>query len=182
MSHRFHDTVRLHMRGRRLRRGPARPLLLLPIATLLSGCYSYRVIEPHVVAPGEEIRVIVRDVSRYARTRTDALLKRSTDPTFELEGKLVRLTPDSLALSVWIGRDYVGTPFETVREEVAFPRSDIVRVERRAFSRGRTALLALGTTATILFLIDRIGVVEIVGGSGDDGPPLPPIQEVVVPR
>ena len=186
MSYRVHRTVRHRVRHWPLRRGLTGVGVLLPLAPLLAGCSSYRPIELTSVAPGEEIRVVVRDerpADRYRRPGADALFKASAVPTFEIEGDLVRLTSDSLTLSIWIGRDYLGTPFETVREEVALPRSEVVRVERRTFSRGRTALLVAGVTAAIVVLIDRIGTVEVSGGSGDDGPPRPPVQEgALIPR
>jgi hypothetical protein len=143
------------------------------------GCYTYRPAQLPGVEPGVQVRVLLRDDDPFRlRPRADE------DGGYRLDGSFVRLTEDSLSLSVWLGEAYRGTPFESVRQEYTFPRGDILRVEHRQFSRLRTTLLGAGIAVGIVALIKGIGQV-IHDGAGQGGePPLPPVPpvELLIPR
>ena len=61
-----------------------------------------------------------------------------------------------LTLSLWVGQQYRGTPFENARQRVSLGVPEVVEVRRRELSRGRTALLAAGVIALTVVLADRI--------------------------
>jgi hypothetical protein len=147
----------------------ARRGALIPAACALlaatSGCYRYAPAEPTAVAPDAEIRVTLNDEGYRTVLPQAAPVGRRT-----VEGRMVGLVPDSLIMSVWIGEAYRGTPFETTYQRVPIPRSDVLLVEDRQLSKGRTALLAAGVVAVIVTLIDQLDVVQIFG----DGEPIRP--------
>jgi hypothetical protein len=133
-----------------------------------AGCYRYAPAEPAGIVPEAEIRVTLNDQGYRTILPGSAEVGRRT-----VEGRLVELTADTLAISVWIGEAYRGTPFETTYQRVPIPRADVVLVENRRLSKPRTALLAAGVMAVIVTLIDQLDVVRIFG-DGDPTPPDPP--------
>ncbi|MEX2282914.1 MAG: hypothetical protein WEE89_10575 [Gemmatimonadota bacterium] len=94
--------------------------------------------------------------------------------TGELEGQLASQGPDSLAISIMIGREYRGTALQRVRQTLAVGRADVVDVRRRQFSRGRTALAAGGALVVFGILIETIIQRENPNTPPDDGPVSPP--------
>jgi len=146
-----------------------RALLLLAVLATGQGCYSYHAAELPSLVPPEEIRVELEQ-AEFRRVAPGASM---VGPP-RVEGRFSRLAQDSLVVSVWIGDAYRGTPFESTYQDISIPLAEILRVENRKLSRSRTALVAAGAVTLIAVLIDGIGFVDIFGGGGDDGPPVPP--------
>ncbi len=117
---------------------------------LVSGCFKYMPVETTAVPPQEEVRV---RVTLDAAVRIGPHLGSITE---SLEGRLTPLGPDSLALAVWIGKDYTGSPFENARQRVSLGRQEIVEVRRRTLSYQRTGVVAAGVLAITALLIDRV--------------------------
>lgn len=156
----------LWLRG--ARRGAA--LALLPALAASQGCYTYQPTRLARLSPGEQIRVELGErMPRSLMAGTAA----ATGPR-RLEGRFGRLTGDSLAVAVWIGEAYAGTPFESAYQDVMVPLDEVVRVENRRLNRGRTALVGAATLAVIAYLIDSIGEFHVFGGGGGEPPPPPP--------
>jgi hypothetical protein len=148
--------------------------LLLALAVLLGGCYTYVPVDVGNVRASEEVRV---QVTPAAAVRIQ--------PEFgayatELEGQLGRPRPDSLSLSVQIGREYRGVALESGRQILFLGPSEVVSVRRRAFSRKKTVLVTAGSL--VLFAV----VVGTVTQWGDPNstvietpPPPPPSGRVI---
>ena len=148
-------------------------LFLLVIPATGQGCFSYAVTELPQIQLQNEIRVELEDTG-YRRIAPGA--SRNERP--RLEGRLARADSDSLTVSVWIGAPYLGTPFQSAYQDIVVPLDDVRLVEARRLSRRRTALAAAGTVALIAFLIDSIGLVNLLGDGGVVvAPPDPPTRE-----
>lgn len=157
-------------------RARGRVFVVLALLAATAGCYRYAPAEPTAVAPESEIRVTLSDEG-YRRVLPQA----PSVGTQTVEGRFVALTDDTLVMSVWIGEAYKGTPFETTYQRVPLPRVDVVAVEDRKLSKWRTGVLAAGTVALIVTLIDQLDVIQIFGDS-DPGPPEPPDPEGLIFR
>jgi hypothetical protein len=120
-------------------------------------------------APGEEIQLVLSGPASSGIT--PAAMMGET----RVMGDLVGVSEDSVAVSVWIGQAYRGTPFEPAHQTYSFPRVELVRMERRQISKTRTALTAVGVLAGIYVLIDRLDFLEDPnpGPPGEDNDPPP---------
>ena len=148
------------------------PCLLVILATG-QGCFSYAVTELPQIRLQNEIRVELEDTG-YRRIAPGGA-SRNQRP--RLEGRLAKVDRDSLTVSVWIGEPYLGTPFQSTYQDIVVPLEDVRVVEARRLSRRRTTLAAAGTVALIAFLIDTIGLVNILGDGGvGEPPPDPPTR------
>ena len=145
----------------------------LPILALCAlwsaGCFKYARVETNAVPPEEDVRI---RVTRDAAIRVGPHLGNISE---RLEGRLAPLGQDSLVVAVWIGKDYIGSPFENTRQRVSLTPNEIVEVRRRTISWPRTALAAAGLIAGTVLFIDQIGLI------GDDNPrdPRTPYQPPV---
>ena len=146
---------------------------VLRLAVLVSavvsstGCYGYFASAPEAIQPGEEIRVVL---SNDARRFSAAAMPRES----YLDGDLLTLTPDSAALSVWVGQSYQGTRFETAHQTVMLPREQIVSFQRRELSEWRTAAAAAAVIGIAAALISQVGFEEDPNSGGTSNPPPPP--------
>lgn len=142
-------------------------------ATLLatSGCYSYFAANPASLEKGEQIRVVL---DNSAADRLAPAL-RQTPQT--VEGNFERIGPDSLALAVWIGAAYSGTPFQNTYQTVSIARGDFRQVQQRRISKWRTGLSAAVVLAGFAWGTQRIfynpGKTPPPDGGGTTPPVLP---------
>ncbi len=137
------------------------------------GCYGDHVVDLQGVTPGEEIRIqLDRQDRRVAPGGAAAGPRR-------LEGRFGSVTADTLVMSVWIGKNFAGTPFASSYQDIQIPLGDIEVTENRQLSKGRTALVGVGMAALITVLIDSIGLVQVFGSGGDGDPPLPPAGTLI---
>jgi hypothetical protein len=151
------------MRGQRSIAGLWRPLLagavLVAGPFLLAACYTYVPVVGETPSPGEQVRVqLSQDQAVRLSERTGHTIRR-------LEGRVFRAEPDSLTLDVGWGAVYAGTMFEGRRDTLSFHRGDLLEVDRRELSRGRTALVSAGFVALVTTI-----VLGITGGA-DTGEP-----------
>jgi hypothetical protein len=140
------------------------PLLAALVA---AGCFKYTPVETSAVPAQEDVRV---------RVTTDAAVRIGPHLgtiTERLEGRLVPAGADSLTLAVWVGRDYVGSPFENARQRVSLGIGEVVEVRRRQLSVGRTSIAAAGVLLVTGILINRV-VFEANPNPSQTGRPGPP--------
>jgi hypothetical protein len=146
----------------------SKSLCVVLAAFAAGGCFRYVPVQVTAVPPQEEVRLHVTD---------DAAIRLARDfgrITPELDARLEPHGPDSLMVSVWIGRNYPGTQFENVHQTVSLGRSELVQVRRRQFSWQRTALATAGTLAIFAVLVGRIFQQEDPNTPREDGPNPPP--------
>jgi hypothetical protein len=156
--------------GKRRRTGFAAPLLA---ALGLNACFAYTPVETHVVRPEEQVRIVV---SRDAAAR---LAQNFGAVAPQLEGQLRPMGGDSLAFAMWVGSAYTGTEFGSAYQTLPLARSDIQQVYRRQFSAKRTTLFALGVTAAVAILVNRLTAGERNLPDGPIEPPPPPPLEII---
>lgn len=133
----------------------------------VTGCFRYVPVEPSVVRPQDEVQVHFTDEAAIRLAREFGRITES------LDARIPQQRPDSLSISVWIGRDYQGTQFEHVRQTVFVGREEVAQVRRRQFSLSRTALVTSGVLVVFAVLVDRIFQQENPNTPGD-GTTLPP--------
>ena len=156
-----------------IRAGLAAAAVLILLTT--PGCFTYVDAEPARVAPGEELRVLLHP--QAARR-----LSQEWEREFPyLEGRIVEVTPDTVAVSVpAASREHRGTPFEQARQVVVVPRAEVLEFQERRLSGTRTALLAGGIGVGLALVVTQLFDVTGSGtGNGNgNGPPAP----VLFPR
>jgi hypothetical protein len=145
--------------------------LIVLVAAMLgsAGCVTYTRVSPAEVGPSEEVRV---RVTTAAAVRVGGALGSIRE---NLEGQLVpQEGADSLRLSVWVGRDYPGTPFADAHQDIFLGPGDILEVRRRQVSIARTGIAAAGVLALTAILVDRIVLQEDPNPGGPGRPGAPP--------
>lgn len=139
--------------GLALRAGPAVVLALAMV--VLSGCHSYRPMLESDPVPGDRVRVrlsseAASDVSRLVNS-----------PVASVSGTVMAVQTDSLTLNASWGAIFAGTRFAARRDTLTFERTDLLQIERRELSRGRSAVV-LGALAAM-----AIALYRTFGGGGD---------------
>lgn len=145
-----------------------RPFLLLAACLAATGCVEYARVDRGSVQPQEELRVRVTD---EAAVRLASHFGRITD---EVTATVATQGADSMAVTVWLGRDYPGTRFENVRQTVMLSNDDVTDLLRRRISVWRSAAAALGVVAVAAVMINSISLLEDPNGPDDGGPITPP--------
>ncbi len=150
-------------------RSPRRCLaVLVPASYLLAGCVYYAPVGLAGVRPEEELRVrltnpaAVRVAPSFGRIRG------------ELSGAVEARGGDSLQVSVWLGKDYQGTPFENAHQVVILSRDEVTELSRREVSMWRTAVVAVGAAAAFSVLVDRLVFWGNPNPTDEDGTTTPP--------
>ena len=135
-------------------------LLMLP---LLAGCYTMQPLvgsrpEP---APGTRLVIELTDAGRVA------MANQMGPDVARFESRLVRQTDSAYVLSVSMVVGAWGAQARWNGEQVML-RTDYVRtIGERRFSAGRTALVAVGTTASVMaFVLTR----SLLGGGSSTDP------------
>jgi hypothetical protein len=136
------------------------------MAATSSGCFAYRPYSAELAKPNEELRLIVTDGASLR-------LKQQFGLATPLDGRLTPLNADTFGVLVWVGRDFSGSDFATVRQTVPVLRSDIVEVYRKQFSAKRTVYFTAGMIAVTAILVDRLGLVDLPWRD-DTETPIPP--------
>ena len=139
-------------RGHSGRLGPVRGVLVLLVGTSLSSlaCVNYIPVELNAVPPGEEVRVRLTDAGAIRAARQLGRIRNL------LEAGVAPQTTDSVAVIVWLGRDYPGTQFASVRETVVLPREEVTDFQLRRLSVPRTVALFAGAAVVFGVLADQI--------------------------
>ena len=128
----------------------------------LAGCYSYATIDPGMIQPGTGVR------ARINAQTADQLEPLLGMETRILTGTVIATASDTLIIEVpTAARTASGGRIVALRQRVSVPRSGLLELESRTLNRGRTTLVAVGTTAAVTALV--IG--SYVYGPGRDKPP-----------
>lgn len=160
--------------GTRSRAGTIRRLVVLAGATAaLSGCFRYVPTDPEAVPAGARVRV---HLAPEAQARVARSLGRRVEAT--IDGTLAARPPHQLSLEIPVGTRQEGFFRTGLAQNVQISQRDVVGLEVRRFSRGRTLLLigaAAGGAASL--------VASLVGttGNGSSSPSLPPESEIRIP-
>jgi len=107
--------------------------LLLPA---LAGCYTYTVVTPDRVKPGQDVR------ARLRAEASDQLTQLLGADASLLEGELIAHEENELVLFVPAATRQVGFHSETLKQRVRVPESSVLLLERRQLDRTRTTLMA----------------------------------------
>lgn len=129
-------------------------VLLLGSSLSSMACVRYTEIDVGVAPAAEEVRVRLTDDGAIRAARHLGRLRT------ELDAEVALRPPDSVAVIVWLGKNYPGTQFENVRETIVLPRHEVSEVHRRALSTKRTAVALIGAGALFALLVDQIFLQE----------------------
>jgi hypothetical protein len=133
----------------------------------MTGCFTYVPADVTTVPPGHEVRVYM---SRQALAALPEDIQ--ADGLF-LRGALTAQEADSLTLGVPVATGQSGVALTEIRQNVRVPMAEVVEVQRREFSGGRTALAVGGSAIGAAFIIALILKAAGAGdGGNDDGPDL----------
>jgi hypothetical protein len=141
-----------------------RAACLLLALLVLGGCHRYAPLDGVAPAPGDEVRV--RLTAGAAVEWSDRL----GTTVRSVEGVALVPRGDSVALERSGGMRYAGTVFEARRDTLIFHPAQVVEVERRELSRGRTALAAAAVLAVGIWIIRAVGGSgSVIGDPGNGG-------------
>ena len=119
-----------------------------------TACVTYTPVDLHLVPPGEEVRVRFTDDGAVRASRHLGRIRT------ELDAAVTPQLPDSVAVIVWLGKNYPGTRFENVREMIVLPRDEVRDLHLRRLSVKRTAVALAGAAAVFALLVDQIFLQE----------------------
>lgn len=143
-------------------------LKLLVVAFSATGCVKYIPVELEAVPPEEEVRVRLTDEGAVRAARHFGRIRS------ELYASVAPYTPDSTAVTVWLGKDYPGTQFENVRETVILPRHEVADLHLRRLSVPRTVATCAGAGVVFAVLVHQIffqGDPNAPSSGEDENPP-----------
>ncbi len=99
----------------------------------------------------------------------------------ELDAGIQPRPPDSVAVIVWLGRNYAGTRFQDVRETIVFPASEVQDLHLRELSPQRTAVALGGAAIGFALMVDQIFLQEDPNRPpGDDRDNPPPARMTLI--
>ncbi|MDE2678187.1 MAG: hypothetical protein OXI76_09795 [Gemmatimonadota bacterium] len=133
----------------------ARTAVLLVVAALsASACVRYVNVDLERAAAGEDVRVRLTDEGAVRAARHLGRI------ATELDADVRPRPADSVAVVIWLGRNYAGTQFADVRETIVFPESEVQDFHLRELSPQRTAVALGGAAIVFVFLVDQIFLQE----------------------
>jgi hypothetical protein len=144
-----------------------RVLGLAAALLLLSGCFSYVPGELGNLSPEGDVRL------ELTRVGFAQLPEIPFQPGPDLAGRVVRQEQSQLWLRVPVAIRADGMVTGTIHQEVVIPAAEIVRIERRVFSRRRTGVVALAGVGALIGTIAAFGS----GGPPVGQEPEKPIDE-----
>lgn len=160
--------VRQVWRRRPTRRVLASFVCLAAASVSSTGCVKYIPVELGAAPPEEEVRV---RLSNEGAIRAARHLGRITP---ELDAAVEPHSPDSIAVIVWLGKNYPGTLFADVRETIILPRHEVNDLHLRRLSVPRTIAAFAGAAVVFGVLVDHIFFQEDPNAPpppDDDNPP-----------
>ena len=128
--------------------------LLLSTSLSSTACVTYTRVDLDHVPAGEEVRVRLTDDGAVRAARHLGRLRT------ELDADVTPRAPDSVAVIVWLGRNYAGTQFENVRETIVLPRHEVDAIHVRELSVKRTTAALAGAAVVFALLVDQIFLQE----------------------
>jgi hypothetical protein len=151
-------------------------LLLLAACVASGGCVQYTPVELSALPPTQEVQVGVTDEGAVRLARYIGRL------TNQVNATVAPGQDDSLAVTIWLGKDYEGTSFADVRETIVFPRSQVTSLRLRELSPWKTAAVSAVALVGTLILADQIFQLGDPNRGGDEDPdPPPPLIKVRIP-
>ena len=151
-----------------LTRKGGRAVAAFSIALVSAGCHRYAPAEVATVDPLASVRVIITEPA--ARRLSSDLGVFTTS----LEGRLRQEAHDSVSIAVPVTRVYQGRTVDSGWQTLFLARAEVVRVERRELSRGRTIALGVGVAAAFALLVNNVVQWLDPNPSGEETPPPPP--------
>jgi hypothetical protein len=133
---------------------------LLP---LITGCYTYALVEPTTAQPGTEVRA---HLSPAAAERLTPLLGLVEDR--RVSGTLLENEPASLIIEVPKVVPNGGTAVQTLNQRVSVARSDLIGLETRTLDKVRTGLVAGGAMVVVV-----AAAIKAFQGQGSSGGTIP---------
>ena len=140
---------------------------LLPLAALAAaGCYTYTPAPSADIPPGREIRASLTDAGSV---QLGSLIG---PRAAAIEGRFAARTDTTITVSVSQVTRFDGSEETWRGERVIVPRSAFAAVQRRQFSRARTAGLTGTLLAAAVLAVRSFGSEEGIpgGGTGNPGP------------
>jgi hypothetical protein len=116
----------------------------LALIPLLTGCYTYALIEPSTAQPGAEVRA---HISPAAAERLTPLLGPVEDR--RVTGTLLEAAPANLIIEVPKVIPSGSTSVETLNQRVSIARAEIIGLETRTLDKVRTGMLAGGLAVIV---------------------------------
>jgi hypothetical protein len=136
-------------------------------AFVCSGCFRYVPGDLGSISPEGEVRL---ELTRVGFAQLPEL---PNNPGPDLSGRVVRQDPTRLWLRVPIAIRADGMVTGTVQQDLVIPATDIVKIERRVFSRRRTGVVAVAGVGALIGTIAAFGS----GGPPVGQEPEKPIDE-----
>ena len=136
-----------------MRRG-VRLALLVGTSLSSTACVAYVEVDAALVPEAEEVRVRLTDDGAVRAARHLGRFRTELDAAVDLR------PPDSVAVIVWLGKNYPGTQFENVRETIVLPRHEVSDIHLRRLSAKRTAVALVGAAGLFALLVDQIFLQE----------------------
>jgi hypothetical protein len=128
------------------------------------GCYSYVPLARPDPEPGIRVAAALTD------SGTDALGRYLGPDVAQVDGRVLRLTPDTLVLSAQSVTSREGIDHFWKGEQVTLPRGLIATMVQRRFAAGRTAVFTTGAVVGIALVLKAFGILS----SGSSNPMPPP--------
>ncbi len=141
-----------------------------------TSCVTYMSVDLGNVPPGEEVRVRLTDEGAVRASRHLGRIRT------QLDAGVAPQPPDSIAVIVWLGKNYPGTQFEEVRETIVLPRHEVSDLHLRRLSVGRTVAAFVGAGAVFAVLVDQIFLQEDPNRPPDDTDENPPPAGLTILR
>ena len=143
-------------------------LALVPAAA----CYAYRTIPIEDVRPDLEVRLRVTPEATGRVAQVMGYL------TQDVNGTVVSLQRDTILLTVATPTAPEARTVQRLYQRLAVPVSQVIEVEQRRFSRGKTfAAVAVGVVGGAGLTVWAFS--GVLGGTGGDRPP--PVDNRLVP-
>lgn len=132
-----------------------------------AGCVHYAPVELAAVPPDQEVRVRLTNDGAVRMARH---LGRITD---DVTANVAPSAGDSISVTIWLGKNYPGTPFEDVRETIVLPQHEVAALRFRKLSVWRTAAASAAALAGFAILVDRLFQIGDPNPPSDEEPPRP---------
>ena len=136
-----------------------RPRYLVPILSVLCGCYESVPIQLNQVQPGTKIRVTLTDAG------TDSLARYLGPGVLTVDGKLISTTDTKLSLGVSSVAMRGGQDQYWKGETVAIPRSELATVQQRRINKPKSLLLG----GALIAALASLRLTGVVGGNSQSG-------------
>lgn len=127
----------------------------------LSGCFRYVPVNNQPLRQGESVRVELAVPGDYRLSQV------SVNDVILVEGELIQMAPDTLAVSAWWVRARSGFEYPGAGETLRIPRGDIEALGKKRIAPAQTLGLVGAVAGTLTLLIAAL---DLPGISGDRGP------------